>query len=210
MSRRHHNLLTQLGALLPLWVLAISFSFMLTECDGNRNDVAIPRPAAYPRVIAYDTLYTPIDSLPVMFEVNSGATVTRGDETDPHAINKINVVYPRYGATLYCTYTSVTPASAAGVIDNRVERMSLNAGSLSTEISRMTNRHGVGSAILLTPSAKVTPVQFLSTDSATFVLTGALFLSSQPSHTDSIRPVLDAVVADLIHSLKDIHVINKP
>ncbi|MCM1518784.1 MAG: hypothetical protein NC117_09100 [Pseudoflavonifractor sp.] len=210
MSRRHHNLLTQIATMLPLWAIAMAFSFSVTECDGNRNDVAVPRPSAYPRVVTYDTVYVAVDSLPVMFEVNSSTTVTRGDEAEPNAINKINVIYPRYGATLYCTYTPVTPATAPAVIDNRVERMSLNAGSLSTEISRMSNRHGIGSAILVTPAAKVTPVQFLSTDSASFVLTGALFTGTGPADTDSMRPVLDAVVSDLVHSLGRIHPLTKP
>lgn len=201
MTRRRHPVITSLAAMLPVWIAAIGFSFALTECDGNPRDVAVPRPTAYPRVLPYDTLYTPIDRLPVVMEVNSYATVTRGDDRDSTATDKINISYPRYGATLYCTYTPVTAATATAVIDNRVERMSLNAGSLSTEISRLTTPAGVDATILVTPEARVTPVQFLATDSATFVLTGALYFANSASSSDSIRPVLDAVSRDIVHTV---------
>lgn len=199
---RESGVKTSLLVLVPIWTLAIAFSFLMSECgsDGH-SEVAVPRRQAYPRIELYDTVYRAVDNLPVVFEVNDCATISRASRDGMENPNWINVKYSRYGATLHCTYTSVADVSISEVMNNRIERMSLNTGELTTDITTLSTSQGVTATVLMTPMAKVTPIQFLATDSATYVMTGALYLDNASVATDSVMPILDAVRADVIHAV---------
>lgn len=205
MSRRYrdHGIRTSLLALIPIWTLAIVFAFSVSEC-GNDGDAstAVPRRTAYPRIEVYDTVYAAVERLPIVFEVNAAATVSRGLRDGREDANWINVKYDRYGATLLCTYSPVTPATVADVMDNRIERMSLNAGDMTTDVTTISTLSGVDATVLMTPRAKVTPIQFMATDSATYVLTGALYFDRAAAvDADSVMPILEAVRGDVIHAI---------
>ncbi len=207
MSKRYRSdsIGVSLSVLIPIWVLAIAFAFSVSECgDGSSQDVAVPRRTAYPRISLYDTVYTEVDRLPIVFEVNAGATVSRASREGEKDDNWVNVKYDRYGATLHCTYSPVSVATVDAVLSNRIERMSLNAGDLTTDITSISTPTGIVGSVLMTPAAKVTPVQFLATDSATFVLTGALYFDRSAGAIDSVKPMLEAVRSDVVHAVKSL------
>lgn len=205
MSRRYRSdsIRVSLSVLIPIWVLAIAIAFSVSDCGNGVGDgVAVPRRTAYPRISLYDTVYTEVDRLPVVFEVNSGATVSRASREGETDDNWINVKYDRYGATLHCTYMPVSAATVGDVMSNRIERMSLNVGDLTTDITSISTPAGIAGTVLMTPAAKVTPVQFLATDSATFVLTGALYFDRTISAIDSVKPILESVRGDVVYAMK--------
>lgn len=202
MNKQRKEFALSLLALLPVWIVAVGLSFLLSDCGTGSSETAVPRRTAYPRIELYDTSYKMVDELPVELWVNRSADVSRGSHDGKSDKNWINVHYPRYGATLYCTYTSLTTSTASTAIDNRIERMSLNAGDLSTEISRLPLPEGGDATLLVTPESRVTPIQFLATDSVTFMVSGALsFDGRQEVVADSVRPILDAVKNDVLHAL---------
>ena len=204
MSKRYRNdsIRVSLSVLIPIWVLAIAFAFSVSECGaGGGRDVAVPRRTAYPRIALYDTVYSAVDRLPVVMEVNAGAMVSRASRDGKQDDNWVNVRYDRYGATLYCTYTPITSATFAVVLDNRMERIGLNVGNLTTDVTAIATPTGITGSVLMTPAAKATPIQFIATDSTTFVLTGALYFDRSEIETDSVMPVIEAVREDVVHTL---------
>ena len=174
----------------------IIMALALTGCVGaGDRPAAVPRQRAYPRVELYPAAYSPYGIGSVVLMVNDSARV----EADGLWVD---LVYPAYGLTVNCTVTPVTPSTVVSVLDNRTERMALNAGGSYGEITRLTTDGGSFAALLTTRAGTgMTPVQFIATDSVAYVLSGAATFS-MPVDPDSIRPVVDAVSADMLYLLK--------
>ena len=84
--------------------------------------------------------------------------------------------------------------------------MELNAGNLTSELIELTNANDFRSHILVTEQSNVTPLQFISTNNQSWVVSGALYINStRATNIDSIRPIINALKRDLIHSLKTIN-----
>ncbi len=168
------------------------------SCSGS-GDVAVPRPKGNPRIEAPDTIYRQVDGLPVKWLVNAAAV----DSVTAHRSDAIwlNVIYPGGAATMFCTFTPVTPATCADVIENRSERMALNAGSNESEIISFTSEGGFAVKLMKTLHGTVTPLQFLAT-SPGIVATGAVYLPQLSAATaDSLAPVMEYLNRDLMYAL---------
>ena len=208
-SRKHPALFAFL-AMLPIWLLAIICSIVM--CDCSNTPPSTPRQKAYPRVNTHDSTFIALENTPIHFEISSVAQISLDsivmNDKEGKGVRWINIFYQPYNATLHCTFTPVNPSSIAEVINNRKERMALNAGSLTSELIELTNANDFRSHILVTEQSNVTPLQFISTNNQSWVISGALYLNSnKTSSIDSIRPIINALKRDLIHSLKTI---NKP
>lgn len=205
MSKKNHSTLTAFLAMIPIWIIAGVISFSLSECANKEN--YIPRRTAYPRVNLCDTVYVKSHLLPINFEINSEAIASEDNSNNTNDGSKwINVFYPKYNATLYYTYTPVTSSNIDGVIDNRIERISLNIGSLTSEMTEMNTPSGVSAQIISTPTSEVTPLQFIATNNSSWVISGAFcFNETKDISTDSISPILKAVNKDLIHTIKNLN-----
>lgn len=205
MTLRRRHPLWSLWFATPLWLLAVLLSMVFSDCSGGSADrVAAPRPAAYPRILLYDTLrYAVSEAAPLLFYANASATVSRTPGGDGDS-RWLNIAYPRYNAVVYCTFTPVTDANRAKVLDNRLERMGLNAGGHSSEALTLDSPGGFHSQLIVTPAESLTPLQFLSTDGNEWVVSGAAYLDYAPSAAaaDSIAPVIDALKADLLYALE--------
>lgn len=177
-------------------LLLIISAVTVAACSGpDSSGVAVPKRRAYPRIEPYPEMYEPVPGIPVRFEINSDA----GFRADSSGY-LFDVAYERFGAVLHCTYSPVTRGSAAHVLDNRYERMDLNLGENTAELLEIGSGRDVNAVILTSPSAEVTPVQFLATDSVSFVLSGALVIERSGT-PDSIFPILQSVKRDLVHGL---------
>lgn len=180
-----------------------SLALTLFSCSGHDSGpTAIPRRQAYPRIQLYDTIYT-ASGLPAEFETNRSATVIRNNpgKSDAGPV-WIDISYPVYGATLSCTFTPVADdKSRQAVIDNRLERMSLNLGDRYAEQTEMMSEGGYSTIILDAKGTTVTPLQFLSAGRQ-WVISGAMYFSRESINADSVRPAIDAVKNDIIHAAK--------
>jgi gliding motility-associated lipoprotein GldD len=215
MARKHKKqFITAILVMLPVWIITISLSLLFCECSNNNNEattnnsdeVIIPRRKAFPRINTHDSTFVAIKNTPVHFEISKAASITLDStKTDLDIPSQwINIYYKPYKATIHCTFTQVDSTTINQVIDNRSERMSLNIGSLTTELIELTNANNFYSQILTTEQCEVTPIQFLSTDDCNWVVSGALYFE-QTNNVDSIRPVIDVIKRDIIHSLKTIN-----
>lgn len=205
MNKKKHSTLTAFFAMIPIWIIAGVISFSLSECTNKENP--IPRRTAYPRVNLCDTVYVKSSLLPVNFEINAEAIASEDSSNNTNDGSKwINVFYPKYNATLYYTYTPVTSSTIDDVIDNRIERISLNIGSLTSEMTEMNTPSGVIAKIISTPTSEVTPLQFIATNNLSWVISGAFcFNETTNISTDSISPILKAVNNDLFHTIKNLN-----
>lgn len=206
MSKTKGSTLTAFCTMIPIWIIAVIITLSLSECTNQQGNY-IPRRTAYPRINICDTVYVKTSLLPIHFEINAEAIATN-DSThiSTNGGKWINIFYPKYNATLYCTYTPVNACTLDQVIDNRIERISLNIGSLTSEITEISNPSGITSKIIYTPESVVTPLQFIATDNLSWVVSGAFSFNeiSNNISIDSISPILDAVNADILHSIKNL------
>lgn len=194
--------------MLPIWLLALITSIIFSDCSGESN-VNMPRQKAYPRITTHDSTFTPLTSSPIHFEISTAATISldsiNSGNTSCENSRWLNVSYNDYNAVIYCTFTPVDTSSIDDVIANRTERMALNVGGNASELTELTNVNGFTSRILSSLESAVTPVQFLSTDGNDWVVTGALhFTNATTADIDSLKPVINVIKRDIIHSLKTI------
>lgn len=185
---------------LPMMSILLSATIALGSCSGD-GSTATPRPTAFPRLAIYDTVYTRLDSLPVSrFEINAGAKAMRQQRGGNDGSTWLNVVYPRYAdsSVIYVTFTPVTDANRDAVLANRTERMAINTGDNDTEITRLTSVGGLECSLVEAMGPTVTPIQFIASG-RDIVITGAYYIATPG---DSVKPYIDAVKADVIHTLK--------
>lgn len=191
-------------AMIPMWIVAISISLFLSECTNS--ETYTPRRTAFPRLNLCDTLYVKSTLLPINFEINAETIATSdSSHTSNDGSKWINVFYPKYNATLYCTYTPVSKATINNVIENRIERISLNIGSNSFELIENNNISDVDIQVFSTPTNIVTPLQFIATNNSTWVISGAFCFNERDNiSTDSISPIIKAVKNDILHTTSNL------
>lgn len=181
-------------------------------CSCNSGETTpVPRPKAFPRISLYDSSkYVVPDSFPVVFPVNAQA-VYRTSARDGGAW--LTIDYPRYNATVYVTYSLASDSlQLAQIVDNRLERISLNIGD-GAMIDEMDieSDGGFDSRLILSRNitSTPTPLNFISiakNQNAGVVVSGSVAFSDHRRgiDSDSIAPVVDALVYDLSHSLSSI------
>jgi len=180
-------------------VIAAAFlavlSGLLAACTGR--PIPTPRPHAFPRAELYPQSYraVPLPFGPDSIAVNDSATFRPGPD------GWFDIIYPAYGITINCTLTrAAAPADIPHILDNRLERMRLNLGDRRAHIADRD-----GKTLIVAPSALRTPVQFLATDSATYVLSGVAVADFPPlTDPDSVAPAIDAVAADIALMLNNL------
>lgn len=167
-------------------------------CSGDgKTATAVPRPEAYPRVAALDSVYFTPDSIALNFEVNTGARLA---VKSPYWFD---IEYPVYGAIVFVTVTKTSSDSVASVIDNRRERVMLNVGDVSAVTMVPCNSDEFTSYIYRSPSVRSTPLQFISTDGHSSVVSGAVFFGdvAPDAPVDSLAPMVAQIQRDITRSL---------
>ncbi len=165
---------------------------------GHKSPVAVPRPRAYPRVALHGAAYRAVavdgmDSL----RVNAAARVS---ERRP---GWVDIDYPDYGMAVNCTLTRGGDIRQA--LANRAERMALNVGDAAGEVAQFRSRSGLHVTVLTVSEALRTPLQFVATDSATMIFSGAAVGNfAAGADPDSVAPLIEAVGVDLFHMLRNL------
>ncbi len=186
----------------PVTVLLLAVMALAGGCDSDKHRQTLPRRDAYPRLEAYPAEYVRAE-VPIGFDVNASAQT----KTERHADGSywLTSSYPRYGATMYCTFVPVESKKEVGaVVDNRLERMRLNVGEAPVRTEQYSgDNYSFTLVSTRTPSA--TPLQFLVYPSRGkgWVASGTVFFPGiRPgSSLDSIRPAIDALENDIRHSI---------
>ena len=176
--------MTQLRAAVVMAAVAVAFA------GCSRRPAPVPRPQAWPRVEVYEPEYRLAHFGPLQLAVNDSARL------DSIAPGWFNIVYPAYGITVNCTLTDAE--NMAETIDNRHDRFRRNLGSRRARVMALP-----GSELIVAAEALKTPVQFIKTDSATYVLSGVAVSNwTETTNPDSVAPQINALAADLAFMLK--------
>lgn len=162
--------------------LLLIVPIMLAAC--SQRPVAIPRPEAFPRVETYPADYHAVEIPPLTIAVNDSADFKRLSD------DWFNIYYPAYPATVNATILPYSP----DVIANRLERMNRDLGGSSSTIVELPRGF-----VSVAPTALQTPIHFLATDSANWVISGVAVCEFSPrTSPDSVAPIIDALAVDII------------
>lgn len=183
------------------FLLPVCLAAMLYACGGQtpRNE-AVPRPTAWPRIALYDSVYHAVDSLAVVFEANAASEIVH---TRP---GWVNINYPAYAATIYLTVTQTNSDEIEKVVDNRLERMALNIADNVDARQEHIASPEFESLLLDSPGTRSTPLQFVSTDRHSTVVSGTVFFhnAGQITSTDSVAPAVESLRSDIVHALNNL------
>lgn len=188
------------------WLL---FVVVLSGCSvGDKSgETAVPRRHAYPRIDVPDSAFTFIETGYNGMQLSlNDATEYALHSSDDGTSNFIDVDYPGLNAAIYFTITPVERATLPDVIDNRLERVSLNLGGADAELLEFDSPAGFENKVFVSRADISTPVQFIATDGETTVISGTSFLKdASAANADSLAPVVNMLRRDILHSLKTLH-----
>lgn len=177
----------------PLVVL-----LLLLGCRPERGGV--PRPEGLMRIDRCDTLYRRVLlRCPFTVDIPSQAVVEQ-DATSPQWVN---IAYPGYGATLWCSYIALTPQNRAVRYAESRELVYVHAAkSPSIEVQRYADEDRRVYALLYHLSGEAaTPLQFEVTDSTRYLFRGALYFDA-PVRGDSVAPVVGYIADDVARMIE--------
>lgn len=186
---------------------ALSMMLLAAAMSGcGSRGKAVPRPVGYPRITLPEPEYAVVPETPIAFEVNSAAASVTTDTASNGAV-WLTSDYPALGATVYVTFTPVADdEQALEVSRNRYERMTRDIGSGA---ERHASESPAGEyAVYLAGGATPTPAAgLLVADDARgrrWVVSATVSLSDEDFITrpDSLAPVRDYVIADMVHGFK--------
>ncbi len=186
------------GKILSLATAAI---LTATSCSSpDRQTAPVPRPTAYPRVAELGQEYFSPDSIALRFDVNTAAKINR------RSANWFDIIYPSYDAAVFITITRSSSDSITSVIENRRHRMLLNIGDNGDITTSELNSGQFSSFIYKSPAARSTPLQFISSDGHSWVVSGTVFFKNATGQAsvDSLSPMVSQIERDINHSLNNL------
>jgi hypothetical protein len=188
-----------------LLYIALTGVIAITAACSGKDDTSanVPRRKAYPRIEAYDSAYTRCDSLFVSFDANSAAVV-HVKPSGESAIECADIVYPRYGMTVYLTAIRSDKKNFERRLDDRLERISLNLGGAYPTAIDVKSAGGYDATVFVCPGIN-TPVQALAADSVSSTLVSAtLFCDATIMASDSIAPMVEVITRDISQMMRSL------
>lgn len=188
--------------MIRLPVIVLTAALLLCGCV-RRESAPVPRPTAYPRAALYGADYHVVDTVPLRVAVNKNAatTISHPDNLTAH----ISVRYPRYAATLHITVIAPQSAEAGdSLLATRLQRIALNLGTSAARETRYASASRRLDATLFEAStACPSPLQLIATanDGSGEILSATLFFDEPSAAGDSLRPVVNALRADILTML---------
>jgi len=158
-----------------------------------------PKPVGYFRIEIPENEYATFDSVayPYSFEMSKYAKIIPQKDNKTGEKYWINIFYPQFDATIYCSYKKVQNNLQEMSEDSRdfVYRHTIKADEIFEQmfVKPETDLYG---KLYLIEGNTASSVQFELTDSINYFFRGALYFNAVPNK-DSIAPVLDFVTEDI-------------
>lgn len=183
---------------LPLLIILL-LTLAASACgDSAPTAGATPRRRGYPRLPEYDSVYAAARRTPLHLELNAAACVA-----DSNAGRWLTVSYPLHSSYIYITVSTAASADELkDILANRRERIGLNLGGMAGETTHITSADGSFEAALVEAPGAGTPLQFVATDGAGYVVSGAARIDvAADAPFDSISPIVATLRRDIVHML---------
>ena len=176
---------------------ALALAATVSAChDGRHRDLPVPRRTAYSRLQLPPDSYHPVTIGGTTLDLNAAADTTGTVDNDGTAW--LTAHYPDGMATLYITVNRADRDRLETMIDNRVERLSLNTGGAESQVSSFTTPAGLDARVIVTPRLTPTPVQFIVTDHASLLVSGTAHVrDAATAPADSLAPVIEMLKRDV-------------
>ncbi|GAB3890438.1 gliding motility lipoprotein GldD [Spirosoma agri] len=175
----------------------------ITACGSDSSENYTPKPKGYPRFdlpVARYKLLEPTH--PYQFEYNQIAKILPDTfaRSEPHWIF---INYPAYHASVQLTYKPINNDV------NRLRAMLEDAYKLAArhnikayaiEEKKLRLKSGLEASIIDLSGEVPSQVQFVTTDSTTHFLRGALYFNTA-TQNDSLQPAIQYIRKDIVHLL---------
>lgn len=173
---------------------------LLGICSCARKEAApIPRAEAWPRPAQYDSIFAPVDSLPVRILANAAAQ-SHIERKSPNIW--LTTAYPRLDASIRYTIAPSSAATLPAQMKEAMRRMSTSVANASFDIQEKDNPAGWHLTLCRTMQQSPTPVWFFAS-SPSNLISGAIYLERLPASAprDSIAPITHTLLRDLVVAL---------
>ncbi len=167
-----------------------------------------PKPDGFFRIDPYPELYhrvTVQDSPSALsFEIPEQTETTFVNDAKLNDVRWLNVRFPRYRATLHCSYHPLRGNLDQLNDESRelVYRQSIHPDRVQA-IAYADTIHAIYATFYDLTAESATPLQFVVTDSVCYLLRGALYFD-EPGRSDSIAPVIDDLSNHIFHLIESI------
>ncbi len=178
--------------------LFITFGFV---CSCNNESTPIPRQYAYPRICEFCNEYVPVNNEELNIERNKSAVIDVDSVVDNNS-RWLTLFYPHCNSKLFITINKTLSSEYFNqVLENRIQRFSLNIGGNVYEQFDVENQNGFNTQILRIKSTSANPVMFISTNNHDIIVSGTMYLQdvNAISKPDSIAPIVDYLFQDIAH-----------
>jgi gliding motility-associated lipoprotein GldD len=159
-----------------------------------------PKPMGYFRIDIPENEYRTFDTIayPYSFELSKYAKIVPQRDTKTGDKYWLNIYYPQFKGTIYCSYKRVQGNLQELSEDSRefVYKHTIKADNISEQpfVNPAADKYGT---LYRIEGNVASPMQFVLTDSTGYFFRGALYFNAVPNK-DSIAPVLDFVSKDIL------------
>ncbi|WP_245859540.1 gliding motility lipoprotein GldD [Spirosoma aerolatum] len=181
----------------------ILIGLVLAACGGSSSDNYVPKPKGFPRLDLPPQQYKLIDPVhPYQFEYNKVARLLPDTfaRSEPHWIF---IHYPMFHASIQLTYKPIyndVNRLRAMLEDSYKLAARHNIKAYAIEQKKMRLKSGLEASVIDLTGDVPSQVQFVTTDSTTHFLRGALYFNTA-TENDSLQPVIQYIRKDIIHLL---------
>ena len=167
-----------------------------------------PKPDGYFRIDPYPDSYrrTTLLEPALSFEVPEGTVETLDHDTTRHhgGVQWLNIRFPRYRATLYCSYHPLRGNLDRLLDESRelVYRQSIRPEAVQAGTYENDSLH-IYATLYDLSAESATPLQFVATDSVRYLLRGSVYFD-EPGKSDSIAPVVGYLSDHIAHLIESI------
>ena len=169
-----------------------------------------PLPDGYFRIDPYPCSYERTDLLQpsISFEIPEGTVASVNNDSSRHGddVQWLDIRFPRYQATLYCSYHTLRGNLDRLLSESKdlVYRQSIRPDVVQAN-SYEDDEQRIYATLYDLSAESATPLQFVVTDSSLYLMRGSLYFD-EPGKSDSIAPVIDDLSNHIAHLIESIEI----
>ena len=188
---------------MPKLLFILLIGFAAASCSDSSSDNYVPKPKGFPRFDLPEPQYTSLEPThPYQFEYNKIARILP-DTFARSEPDWIFINYPAYHASVQLTYKPVLNDRnrlRAMLEDSYKLATRHNIKAYSIQQRKLRLKSGLEASVIDLAGEVPSQVQFVTTDSTTHFLRGALYFNIA-TENDSLQPVIRYIRADIMHLL---------
>ncbi|MBP3353406.1 MAG: hypothetical protein J6L02_01995 [Bacteroidales bacterium] len=181
-------------------IVIISLTFIAFGC----REKTAPKPFAYPHIENSTIQYEPLkkNNFPITFNIADNANIV----IDSLNSRWVNIIYPTYDATIYCSYIS-TDIKSVNKEKSKSRELVYVHSHRASEINALNYNDtikGISAELYQLKGNTATPLQFMVSDDNSFIFRGSLYFNNKVT-SDSVAPIIEYIKEDIIEIVESIN-----